>query len=58
VNDDFENPLLKVEGTNFSSRLKLAVYWVLWAVVMAAIIGSSVGAILWMLTVYGGHGFQ
>ena len=58
MNDDLENPLLKVEGTNFSSRLKLAVYWVLWALVMAAIIGSSVGAILWMLMVYGEHNFR
>jgi len=52
MSDDFKNPLLKSEDTNFS-RLKMAVYWILWAVAMAIIIGSSVGAIMWMILIYG-----
>jgi hypothetical protein len=47
-----EIPLLKSEGTNFS-RIKMAVYWALWAVAMAIIIGCSVGAIMWMILVFG-----
>ena len=52
MSDDLQNPLLKSEGTNFS-RLKMAVYWILWAVAMAIIIGCSVGAIMWMILIYG-----
>jgi hypothetical protein len=54
---NFEIPLLKSEGTNFS-RLKMAVYWILWAVAMSIIIGCSVGAIAWMVLVFGVYDHQ
>jgi hypothetical protein len=54
MRDDSKFPLLKSEGTNFS-RLKMAVYWMLWAVAMSIIIGCSVGAIAWMVLVFGVH---
>jgi hypothetical protein len=57
MRDDSEFPLLKSEGTNFS-RLKMAVYWMLWAVAMSIIIGCSVGAIAWMVLVFGVHDHQ
>jgi hypothetical protein len=49
-----EIPLLKSDGTNFS-RIKMAVYWMLWAVAMSIIIGCSVGAIMWMILIFGVH---
>jgi hypothetical protein len=57
MRDDSKFPLLKSEGTNFS-RLKMAVYWMLWAVAMSIIIGCSVGAIAWMVLVFGVHDHQ
>jgi len=49
---DLENPLLKSEGTNFSSRFLAAVHWLLWAVILSVIIGASVGTIVWVVLVY------
>ena len=50
---DFENPLLKFGGTNFSSRLMGAVYQILWAVTLAVMMGALVGAIVWAVMIYG-----
>jgi hypothetical protein len=50
---NLENPLPASEGTNFSSRFMGAVYWMLWSVVLASMIGASVGAIVWVVLVYG-----
>lgn len=40
------------------SRTKLVIYWILWAVTMAVLLGGSVFAIMWIALVYGVHGYQ